>query len=943
MLRSIDLSGVWGFRADEEMKGVGERFFDLDPDDEIVLPSTTSQQKKGNIDPEPEDGSLTDEYAYEGYAWYYKTADIGDVQDKTVELFLERTRLTKVWINGIWAGEHDGLCTPHCYDVTELIKPGENRICVMVSNTGYPTKGGHMTSIDTQSNWNGITGRIELIVSERSRIKSVRALPKAEAKSVRLEFELENLREVDISVWGASSSGDTVDTRTYHITAKEPAVTVDLGENASLWDEYSAVTYTLKAAVAGSSDIVTVSFGLRDIRTDGMRITVNGRAVQLRGRHDGMIFPLTGAAPTTVEEWHEYLLTVKQWGLNHVRFHTCCPPEAAFTAADMLGIYLQPELPFWGTFAAEGEDKYDGTEQAYLIKEGRRMLGHFGNHPSFAMMSLGNELWGSPQRLGEVLREYRDLDDRHLYTQGSNNFQFFPNILPEDDFFSGVRLDKERLIRGSYAQCDAPLGFVQTEKPNTAHSFDKDIFPDSLSSDSDSSDEEIEIQYGTGVKKVKVSHSGGLVPHKPVVTHETGQYYVYPDFSEIPKYKGPLKPYDLELFRSRLAAAGMGELAEIFHRASGMLAYNCYKLEIEAAMRSEYISGFQLLDLQDFTGQGGAFVGMLDPFMDEKSFVRDNGLREKWQGFCSDAAVLAEIESFVLTVGERVTIPVLLRYTCPERLTGASVRWSFGADSGEIAVPDGFYGLGKIGEIAITAEKTGKYTLTLTAEDIRPEGDILPTYSRNCYEFTAFERSDVQIPREGVSKLGDSTVYIECDLEKAEKRLKEGSKVLYMPESVPEGVRGFYCADFWNYPMFRKISEEMGREVPVGTLGLLIDDKSPALEDFPCEYYSTPQWYEIVSHADCPRLRCGNSKPMVIVRDIDNVERNYELGLLYEARTGGGVLMVCGSRLWEAADKPEVQAFYISILRYMHSDGFAPMAECTLEELGLRAGKEGQL
>lgn len=943
MIGSIDLSGVWGFRADEEMKGVDARYFDLDPDDEVALPSTTSLQKKGKPNPRSEDGSLTDKYAYEGYAWYYKTVDVGEVQDRTVELVLERTRLTKAWINGSYAGDCDSLCTPHCYDVTGLIKPGENRICVMVSNSGYPTSGGHMTSIDTQSNWNGITGQLGLVISDRSRIKYVRAFPDAAAKSVRLEFELENLNEADISVWGASDSGDTVDLRTYHVTAADPSVTVDLGENARLWDEYSATIYTLKAAAVGSSDIATVSFGLRDIKTDGMRVTVNGRGVQLRGRHDGMIFPLTGAAPTTVEEWHEYLLTVKQWGLNHVRFHTCCPPEAAFTAADMLGMYLQPELPFWGTFAAEGEDKYNGAEQAYLIKEGRRILKCFGSHPSFAMMSLGNELWGSPRRLAEVLSEYRAFDDRHLYTQGSNNFQFYPNILPEDDFFSGVRLDKERLIRGSYAQCDAPLGFVQTEKPNTAHSFDKEIFPDSPSSDGDMVDDEIEIQYGTGVKKVRVSHRVGLVPDKPIVTHETGQYYVYPDYSGIPKYTGPLKPRDLELFRSRLADAGMGELAESFHRASGMLAYNCYKLEIEAAMRSELISGFQLLDLQDFTGQGGAFVGMLDPFMDEKSFVRENGLREKWQGFCSDAAVLAELGSFVLTVGESVGIPVLLRYTRPERLTGASVKWSFGADSGKITVPDGFYGVGKIGEITISAERSGKYTLTLTAEDIRPEGDVLPTCSRNSYDLTAFERTGAPVPREGVSRLGDSTVYIECDLEKAEKRLREGGKVLYMPANVPDGIRGFYCADFWNYPMFRKISEEMGREVPVGTLGLLIDNNSPALADFPCEYYSTPQWYEIVSHAECPRLKCGKNKPGMIVRDIDNVERNHELGLLYEARTGGGSLMVCASRLWEAADKPEIQAFYSSILRYMHSDGFAPGSECTAEELGLRAGKDGQI
>ena len=67
----------------------------------------------------------------------------------------------------------------------------------------------------------------------------------------------------------------------------------------------------------------------------------------------------------------------------------------------------------------------------------RWMLETFGNHPSFVMFSLGNELWGSPERLGEILRHYKEKDSRHLYTQGCNNFQHFPLMVPEDDYFVG--------------------------------------------------------------------------------------------------------------------------------------------------------------------------------------------------------------------------------------------------------------------------------------------------------------------------------------------------------------------------------------------------------------------------------------------------------------------------------------------------------------------------
>ncbi len=266
-------------------------------------------------------------------------------------------------------------------------------------------------------------------------------------------------------------------------------------------------------------------------------------------------------------------------------------------------------------------------------------------------------LWGSTERLGEILAEYRRLDNRHLYTQGSNNFQFFPNILAEDDFFSGVRLSKERLIRGSYATCDAPLGFVQTDEPNTSHSYDKLIFPEISDNEESSGAQEIEIQYGTGVKKVKIDSAvGGLMPSKPIVTHEVGQYAVYPDFNETEKYTGVLKARNFEVFRERLQEKGMLSQAEDFFRASGKLSAECYKLEIEAAMRSEHISGFQLLDLQDFSGQGTALVGMLDAFMDSKGLISP----EELSGFCSYAVILAEIDSFVLTAGKHFSAPVNL-------------------------------------------------------------------------------------------------------------------------------------------------------------------------------------------------------------------------------------------------------------------------------------------
>lgn len=940
MIHKIDLSGQWGFTLDEEMCGEAKSFYSTKAEDTIYLPGTTSLSGKGSPNPKAESGFLTDAYAYEGCAWYYKTVDLSIIGDnQTAKLFLERTRMTKLWINNKYVGECDSLCTPHIYDISGFIG-GEAEIAVCVNNKDYPTKGGHMTSPDTQSNWNGITGEISVIVGERECISNVSAYPDTESKTVRLTFELEGTENADIIVWGASSDSRIVDKQHFSVSGDKCEVSVVLGDDAALWSEYSPVTYTLKIAIEGRADAASVTFGLRSFESRGMDFLINGSRTYLRGKHDGMIFPLTGAAPTDVQEWLRILGIAKSWGINHYRFHTCCPPDAAFTAADILGIYMQPELPFWGTITTEKDENHNDTEQQYLIEEGRRILKTFGNHPSFVMMSLGNELWGSAERMAEIIREYKTLDSRHLYTQGSNNFQFWPSILPEDDFFSGVRLSRDRLIRGSYATCDAPLGFVQTEKPNTAHSYDKLIFPEVSQKNGEGGAQEIEIQYGTGVKKVRIdSASSGLIPTKPIVTHEVGQYGVYPDFREIEKYTGPLKARNFELFRERLAQKGMLSQAEDFFRASGKLSAACYKLEIEAAMRCGHISGFQLLDLQDFSGQGTALVGMLDAFMDSKGLISP----QQWCGFCSDAVILAELEGFVCESGDRVEIPVKLRYMRPEMLSGKAIDWravmgETVVSQGKLAIHDGFEGLGTVGVISLEIPETDKscrLILELTAEDIRPENEYLPSFAANSYELWIYPKAKREFTLCGKSERGDSTVYITEKLEEVKKLLSHGEKVIYLPNELAESIKGFYCTDFWCYPMFRSISESMGKEVPVGTMGLLIDKDHPALAGFACEDYSTPQWYNIVSHADCAVLDNTPEGYSPIVQMIDNFERNHKLGLLYEAKAGGGKLLVCTSRLSEISDKAEAQSFAAALIEYVHSEQFSPKWELDMTELGL--------
>ena len=118
-----------------------------------------------------------------------------------------------------------------------------------------------------------------------------------------------------------------------------------------LWDEFQpamlrlALDLKTKAGDQQFSDQSLVNFGMRDFTKKRNRFKINGKSVFLRGRTDSANYPLTGYAPMDKAGWRRLLAITKSWGINHFRFHSWCPPEAAFEAADELGVYFQAELP----------------------------------------------------------------------------------------------------------------------------------------------------------------------------------------------------------------------------------------------------------------------------------------------------------------------------------------------------------------------------------------------------------------------------------------------------------------------------------------------------------------------------------------------------------------------------------------------------------------------
>jgi len=925
MIHTLALEGLWQLQLDEHKEGVR-----LPLCDTIQLPGTTSHAKKGKRNHWVEIGSLTDEYCFEGYAWFARDINISEeLAGKKAKLFLERTRVTTVWLDDIELGTCNSLTTPHVYELISGLTAGKHRLLIRVDNTDYPTKGGHLTSADTQTNWNGITGRMELQFFSETYVENVQAYTDVHSKTVKLNAKIVGKLQGNVHVSAQSfhssehrSERHTIPPQMHAIDQSQLELIIPFGEKALLWSEHEPNLYRLLVKVVDDQgqllDQQELVIGLRSFKANGNKLTINGRPTFLRGKHDGLIFPLTGYAPTTTEQWLEVLNTAKEYGINHYRFHTCCPPKAAFEAADLLGIYMEPELPFWGTISEERT-----AEQQYLIEEGYRMLREYGNHPSFVMMSLGNELWGSKQRLNEILAAYKAYDRRHLYTQGSNNFQFVPDILEEEDFFCGVRFSRDRLFRGSYAMCDAPLGHVQTDYPSTMKDYDAHIR--SVPEQKVNTDSLIKIQYGTEVRTVEAEVTEEpLNPSIPVISHEIGQYSMYPNYDEIKKYSGSLKARNLEVFKQRLAEKGMLELADAFFTSSGKLAVACYKEELEAAFRSRELAGFQLLDLQDFSGQGTALVGVLDAFMDSKGLIEPN----EWRQFCSDAVLLARFDRYHYATGGAFTAKLELCYYRPRLPKGLRLNWSLkhkdekldhGAVNIAQSVEPPYIEFGQLSIKLPNVERMTKVTLELSIDHT----DIMNSYDLWIYPEQRLSPSENSVPL--FHELTDDALAL----------LEAGENIILMPKpaQLMHAIEGQYCTDFWNYPMFRSISENMNKPKPVGTLGLLIDHQHPALAHFESEQHSTYPWWTIVTYSSSIIMDRLPQQLKPIVQTIDNVERNYKLGLLFECRVKMGNVLVIAANYESIVQTVEGKHFLNGIFRYAGSEDFQPEVEVELDQL----------
>ena len=808
----MEISGPWTLCLDSEGTVTAEALRSHEADslfkDTIGLPGTTDLAGKGFA---PKDTTetmhLTRRRSYVGKAWYRKKVVAPYVwREKDLVLYLERTKATTLYLDGALVDSCNDVSTPQVYRLGKL-RPGVHTLTLCVDNgggvPGEVIRSSHLYSEDTQTNWNGVIGRI--------------GFGPAEAFEERLPVpEMPRLKVVD--------------------------------------DHFEA----------------------------------DGHPVFLRGKHDACVFPLTGHTPMDKSSWINYFQRCQEYGINHVRFHSWCPPEAAFAAADELGIYLQPELPIWGKL--EGEELV-----SFLIKEGLNILRNYGHHPSFAMFSLGNEVSGEPEVMQTMVETFRTEAPYILYTNGTNAFLGWRGYVDGMDFFATCRTRGEAYgeynthVRSSFAFCDAEDGGILNHfHPGTTRNFAEAL---------------------EGVPM-------------PVISHETGQFQSYPDYAQIDKYTGPLAPYNLQEFRRRLQAVGMADQAADFSRASLWWAAQLYKADIEMCLRTPGLGGFQLLDIQDYPGQGSAYVGVADAFMDPK----DSLLTSDWRSFCSEVVPLAEFDKYCWSSDETFRAHMKLAGFSDRNITSINAYLSLDKELPpapvSLALPTGEE-LMDLGDFESDLSGITEPVRGYLSVDVTVDGGSLSTFWNHwpIWIYPANNKPD---------KTG---ILVTRRLDRpAQNALAAGKKVLLMPKDTAGTVGGLFQTDYWNYRMFKDICESAGKPVSPGTLGILTDPSHPIFREFPTEEYTNWQWFPVLK-ASRPMILDALHGYKPIVQVIDNVERNHRLGLVFEFQVGKGKLLVCCSDLESTLEYPEGRQFYKAILDYMRSDDFHPSVSLDTKQL----------
>jgi hypothetical protein len=904
--QSISLAGKWRFKIDAQDEGIKGKWYSTVLPETINLPGSMAENLKGDditlktkwtgsiydssyffhprLEKYRKPGNLkipfwlTPAKHYTGAAWYQKEIEIPtNWKGKRLVLSLEYPHSeTRVWIDDIEIGTQFTFVVAQNFELPANLKAGKHSITLLIDNRIKAINVGqdsHSLTDHTQGNWNGVVGKMELLAGSPVYFEDIQVYPDLKNKSAKVKIQLKATANQSSTgkITLSASSFNTKNilqikpvTAVYQITNGEGSLEINLpmGDKIATWDEFDPALYHLNATLIsknGKKDEKKVQFGMREFKAVGRSFEINGRPVFLRGTVNNCEFPLTGYPSMDVAAWLRIFKISKAHGLNHMRFHSWCPPEAAFIAADQVGFYLQPEGPSW---ANHGSSIGDGKPiDQFIYDETNRMAKNYGNYASFCMMAYGNEPRGKQvEYLTKFNNYWKAKDSRRLYT-GASVGGSWP-VIPNNEF----------MVRAG------------------ARGLDWSRKPESIST------------YAKQIEQFTV----------PFVAHEMGQYCAFPNFDEIKKYTGVYRAKNFEMFQEDLKDHDMADQGRAFLMASGKLQALCYKNEIEKALRTPNYNGYQLLSLNDYPGQGTALVGVLDAFWDEKGYIT----AKEFKRFSNSTVPLLKVSKFVFTNAETLEAAVEVAHFGKAPIENAKLSWTLKDENG-VNVAKGNFSpktLAVTNCIAIGEIKFPLNTIT-KATKLKLEVTIDDTEFANDWSFWVYP---AQLPA-----IKTNVYYCTSLDDKAQAVLADGGNVfLNASGKVVKGkeVVQTFLPVFWNTSWFKMR--------PPHTLGILCDPKHPAFTNFPTDFHSDMQWWEIVNKSQVMNLEDFPSGFKPIVQPIDTWFLNRRLALVFEAKVGKGKLIVSSANLSpDLKEAPAAQQLYFSLQQYMMSDQFNPKYE----------------
>ena len=825
-------------------------------------------------------------HQYAGAAWYRrKVAVPASWNGKLVNLRIGGAhRLTRLFVNGFDFGEHSGFNAPFSFDVTRAIRAGaENIIALRVENPPFDIQ----TSPDKQiptlpvgmfdyiANWGGIYGDVALEAEDHAHIESVLVSSDTDKGIATFRVKFATDAASGLSVRVSIPNLPPVNRE----VAAEPngqagaSIEVPL-PNALLWspDHPNVLTASIQL-LRGENEIDQVDqrIGFRQVTTRGNVLLLNGKPLYLRAYGDDDVEVLNGFPPASPQVCLERMRLVKSFGFNAVRFHSMTPPECYFNAAD------EQASSSWRSFPA-AYTQYFFAHRDFLRGELQRTLIAYRNHPSLLSLAFGNEF---------NLRWLKTDADRQQMTASIAEF-----------YHLAKQLAPSTLIMSND-------GF--------------DLRPTDM-----------------------VSLGGTPPPDRPTVRHEFGGYYCsLPNPGLIDQFTGVMVPKWLERKKQWISANHLDDIYPKYLQNSTRLQQLGRKFQIENVRADRSVTGYDswlLVDYPGGTGEGDSWEEGWFDYLWHPKVSADQG-REL------NSAVLtiisAGVDQHTLWAGGSKHISLRISNYGEDAIENGSVSWALtseGArlDGGEIRgvqVPLG--DVTDIGQIILHPPETDHpRKLELVATVIAG-----PNRYSNRWDFWAFPRKNLlaasPVPidlqadwselrhvypwlRATSDKMTPKSLLITESLsEEAISHLHEGGRVLLIMKQQPSehGIPFFPASG--------------------GAMGTLIPD-SGALGDFPNQGFADLQFYNLLNGASPISLDAWPAELKPIVGAIRTTSEFLSqqkglsrVGYVFEARVGGGELLVTSPGLWNHYDDLHPEAIYLfdRLLRYASSDSFAPGVE----------------